>query len=80
MVLYIVFGFGVYGRLVMDDLELPWEKAQREYNEMSPEEQTWHKISEPACSKVYYIDVSKMSWKQASNYLERVKEALKNGR
>ena len=66
--------------MVMDDLELPWEKAKREYDEMSPEEQTWHRISTPPGSKVFYIDVSNMAAKKASNYLKRVKEALRNGK
>ena len=64
----------------MDELELPWEKAKREYDEMSAGEQTWHKISTPPGSKVFYIDVGKLTTKQASKYLERVREALKNGR
>ena len=66
--------------MVMVELELPWEKTKREFNEMSPKEQTWHQISTPPGDKLYYIDVSDMTTRQASNYLKRVKEALKNGK
>ena len=64
----------------MGEIELPWEKAKREYDEMTPEEQTWYQISTPPGSKVFYIDVGKLTARQASKYLERVKEALKNGK